>query len=339
MTDQGSDPALSGRAVSGDPDAFEALVSQERPAIFRHCYRMLGSGADAEDATQEALLRAWRGMGGFSGSGAFGAWLRRIATNVCLDALRTRRGRRDPTGEGNSTPPVRFTGAVDADSSWVEPVSDDELGDPEEEALRREDVSLAFVAALQRLAPRQRAALLLVDVLGFSHHETSEVLGLSQGAVNSLLSRAREAVRRRPTVPSIEQSDPRLRDFLERYVMAGRMADINAFVDLITEDVRLSMPPMSEWFEGLESVGSFVDEVIFEAVRPAGIPLVGGWCNRQPAFAPYAPDQNGELVVSGLQVLEIRDQDGLLQVGSIVSFRDPVVALRCGFPASLDVTG
>lgn len=335
MTDDGDDLSLLDLAVEGDSKAFEALVGGQRQVIFRHCYRMLGSGAEAEDATQDTLLRAWRSLGSFKGSGLFEGWLRRIATNVCLDALRAQRGRRDPTGEGLPTRLPQFAGDIDVDAQWVEPVSDSALGDPQDELLRREDVSLAFVAALQRLPPRQRAALLLVDVLGFSHEETSEVLEMTPSGVNSLLSRARETVRRRPTVPRSDPGNPLLREFLERYVNAWRLADINAFVALVAEDVRLSMPPMSEWFEGRDSVGTFVDQAIFGPARPAGIRLVGGWCNGQPAFAPYAPDDTHTLMVTGLQVLEVGEQEGELRIRSIASFRDPELARRCGFPRSL----
>jgi RNA polymerase sigma-70 factor, ECF subfamily len=328
------DRRLLEAAVDGDAGAFDVLAGTERPAIFRHCYRMLGSGVEAEDATQDTLERAWRRRATFEGTGPFAAWVRRIATNVCLDALRSRRSRLDPTGEGAPVTPAQFVGTVDPDATWVEPVSDSSLGDPDDEVVRREDISLAFVAALQRLPPRQRAALLLVDVLGFSHAETGEVLELSPSAVNSLLSRAREIVRKRPTIPRANPSDPRLRDLLDRYVRAWQTADIDAFIALITDDVRLSMPPMSEWFDGRTAVGSFVDEAIFALVRPFGIPLRSGWCNGQPAFAPYLPDAKGDLVVGGLQVLEVDDpgEGGRLSIRAIVSFRDPDLALRCGFP-------
>jgi RNA polymerase sigma-70 factor (TIGR02960 family) len=333
--DAGDGRTLLDRAVGGDTVAFDTLVGPERPAVFRHCYRMLGSGAEAEDATQDTLLRAWGRLSTFRGSGTFGGWFRRIATNVCLDALQTRRRRLDPAGEGRPADPHEFAGVFDPDSEWVEPVSAAALGDPQAEALQREDVSLAFVAALQRLAPRQRAALLLVDVLGFSNEEVCEVLDLSPGAVNSLLSRARETTRRRSALPLAEPSDARLKDFLDRYVSAWRVADIDAFVALVAEDVRLSMPPMSEWFEGRPSVGAFVGEAIFGPARPHGVPLQAGWCNGQPAFAPYAPDETGSLVVGGLQVLEVNDGPGGLTISTIVSFRDPALAIRCGFPERL----
>src|SRR5215472_3344560 len=194
-----TDRDLLARAVAGDGTAFAALVEPNRRAVFRHCYRMLGSGADAEDATQDTLERAWRRLATYDGSGPFGAWLQRIATNLCLDGLRARRTRLGPAGYGKPAAPGTVPGPPDPELAWVEPVSDAELrgADPQDAVVRREEISLAFVAALQLLAPRQRAALLLHDVLGFTHAEVGEVLGVGSTAVNSLLSRARETVRTR----------------------------------------------------------------------------------------------------------------------------------------------
>ena len=192
-----SDPGLIEQAVAGDEVAFAALVGPHQRAVFRHCYRMLGSGADAEDATQDTLERAWRRLATYDGSGPFGAWLQRIATNMCLDGLRARRTRLGPAGFGRPAAPGTVPGPPDPELAWVEPVSDAELNgaDPQDALIRREEISLAFVAALQLLPPRQRAALLLHDVLGFTHAEVGEVLGVGSTAVNSLLSRARASVR------------------------------------------------------------------------------------------------------------------------------------------------
>ena len=150
------------------------------------------------------------------------------------------------------------------------------------------------MAALQRLAPRQRAALLLHDVLGFSHAETAEVLAVSASAVNSLLSRARETVQASLGAPVPDLTDPRVQQFLDRYVRAWQLADIEAFVQLVTEDVRFSMPPLSAWFDGREATARFIDDAIFAAVRPHEITLgSAGPCNGQPAFATYEPDKEG----------------------------------------------
>jgi RNA polymerase sigma-70 factor (ECF subfamily) len=300
---------------------------------------MLGSGADAEDATQDALVRAWLGLRGYDGSGAFGGWLHRIAANVCLDALRSRRKRLDPVAEGPPASPGTAWMTSDPWQLWVEPVSDADLAvspDPQDEVVRREDISLAFVAALQRLAPRQRAALLLHDVLGFSHAEVAEVLEITPSAVNSLLSRARQVVREKPWRQPLDPSDKRVRDLLDRYVRAWQLADITAFVQLVADDVRLSMPPLTAWFSGRAAVAAFVEEAIFAAARPHGVPLRGGWCNGQPAFATYQPDSAGRLAVTGLQVLELGRRDGGdPAITAIVSFRDPALAVRCGLPPAI----
>ena len=306
-----SDPGLIKRAVAGDEVAFAALVGPHQRAVFRHCYRMLGSGADAEDAIQDTLERAWRRLATYDGSGPFGAWLHRIATNMCLDMLRARRARPTRPGYGPPARPGALLGPPDSELAWVEPVSDTDLAgaDPQDEVVRREEISLAFVAALQRLAPRQRAALLLHDVLGFSHAEVAEVLAISTSAVNSLLSRARERVRA-AAGPQPPISDPRVQQLLDRYVRAWRLADIDAFVELIAEDVRFSMPPLTAWFDGRAAVAAFVEAAVFAPARPHGVFLQAGSCNGQPAFATYQPDGHGRLAVSGLQVLQLGEVDG-----------------------------
>ena len=333
-----TDIALLARAAAGDDTAFAELVEPHRGPVFRHCYRMLGSGADAEDAAQDTLERAWRRLATYDGSGPFGAWLQRIATNICLDGLRARRTRIGPVGYGPPAAPGTMPGPPDPELAWVEPVSDFDLRvsrDPQDEVVRREEVSLAFVAALQLLAPRQRAALLLHDVLGFTHAEVAEVLQVSTTAVNSLLSRARASVRARAGLPQPDITDPRVQRLLQRYVRAWQLADIDAFVGLVAEDVRFTMPPLTPWFDGREAVAGFVADAIFAPARPHGVPLRAGSCNGQPAFATYQPDGEGHLVVSGLQVLQLGEVDGQPLITTLVSYRNPALAIRCGLPPSL----
>jgi RNA polymerase sigma-70 factor (ECF subfamily) len=333
-----TDAGVLALAVAGDDTAFAALVGPHQRAVFRHCYRMLGSGTDAEDATQDTLERAWRRLATYDGSGPFGAWLQRIATNICLDTLRARRTRLDPAGYGPPTAPGAMPGPPDPELSWVEPVSDADLrdvSDPQDEVVRREEISLAFVAALQLLAPRQRAALLLHDVLGFTHAEVAEVLGASSTAVNSLLSRARESVHAAAGSPQPDITEPRVQQLLARYVRAWQLTDIDAFVQLVAEDVQFSMPPLSAWFSGREAVAAFLENAVFATARPHGIRLRAGSCNGQPAFATYEPDGQGRLVVSGLQVLQLGDAGGQPLITALVSYRDPALAIRCGLPAEL----
>jgi RNA polymerase sigma-70 factor, ECF subfamily len=333
-----TDAALLARAAAGDDAAFAELVGPYRGPVFRHCYRMLGSGADAEDAAQDTLERAWRRLATYDGSGPFGAWLQRIATNICLDGLRARRPRIGPVGYGPPAVSGTMPGPPDPELAWVEPVSDFDLRvsqDPQDEVVRREEVSLAFVAALQLLAPRQRAALLLHDVLGFTHAEVAEVLQVSTTAVNSLLSRARASVRARAGRPQPDIADPRVQRLLQRYVRAWQLADIDALVGLVAEDVRFIMPPFTAWFDGREAVAAFVADAIFAPARPYGVPVRAGSCNGQPAFATYQPDGEGHLVVSGLQVLQLGEVGGQPLITTLVSYRSPALAIRCGLPPSL----
>jgi RNA polymerase sigma-70 factor (ECF subfamily) len=329
---------LLSRAALGDEVAFSAVVAPYERSLFRHCYRMLGSGPDAEEALQDTLLRAWRRIGTFEASGTLGGWLYRIATNVCLDALRSKRARVDPVSLGPPSAPGTAPTAPDPELTWVEPVADASLisDDPQNEVLRREDIGLAFVAALQRLPPRQRACLLLHDVLGFTQSEVAVALDISTTSVNSLLYRARQAARPRGPESTLDPSDPRAQDLLERYLEAWHLADIGAFVALVAEDVRFSMPPLSEWYEGVAAVAGFIEEAIFSVARPYGVALRPGRCNGQPAFAVYQPGPDGSLVAAGLQIVTISEQNGQPLVTDIVSYRSPDLVVRCGLPDRID---
>jgi RNA polymerase sigma-70 factor (TIGR02960 family) len=335
MSTSDGSPELLSRAALGDEVAFSAVVAPYERSLFRHCYRMLGSGPDAEEALQDTLLRAWRRIATFEASGTLGGWLYRIATNVCLDSLRSRRGRLDPVTLGPPSAPGTAPSAPDPELTWVEPVADASLmssGDPQSEVLRKEDISLAFIAALQRLPPRQRACLLLHDVLGFTQGEVAVALDISAASTNSLLYRARQAARPRGPESSLDVSGPRAQDLLERYLQAWHLADIDAFVALVAEDVRFSMPPLSEWFEGVTAVAGFIEQAIFSAARPYGVALRPGRCNGQPAFAVYQPGPGGSLVAGGLQIVTISEHNGKALVTEIVSYRSPELVVRCGLP-------
>ncbi len=336
MIDEGTEGEVNllAAALRGDENSFASLVAPYERQLFRHCYRMLGSGADAEDAVQEALLRAWRRLDSLDAAGALGGWLFRIATNVCLDQLRSRRSRSEPTTFGPPSPAGTMPGVPDPELAWVEPFGTQAPSDPADDILNQEDISLAFVAALQRLAPRQRACLLLHDVIGFNQAEVAEALDISPGGVNSLLFRARQAARPRDNAPLLTANDPELHVFLRRYIEAWRLADINAFVQLVADDIRMSMPPLTEWFDGRVAVVTFVENAIFAAARPYGVTLRQGWCNAQPAFAVYEPGADGSLTVSGLQILEVRQREQRTLITDVISYRDTGLAVRCGFPPS-----
>ena len=335
MTSEPEFVASIAQAVRGDESAFAVVVAPHERSLFRHCYRMLGSGPDAEDALQDTLIRAWRRLDTYDAAGTFGGWLYRIATNICLDLLRSRQGRLDPVTLGPPSDPREMHGAPDAESQWVEPIASSRLCsslDPQDEIVGREDISLAFVSALQQLTPRQRACLLLHDVLGFTQAEVADVLDMTGSSVNSLLFRAREVTHPHRDGQEVEISDPRMRELLDRYVRAWRLADISAFVEVVADDVRFSMPPLREWFDGRPAVAAFTENAIFAAARPYGVTLRSGSCNGQPAFAILAPDPDGHMVASGLQIIDVRERDGQPLVTAIVSYRDPDLATRCGFP-------
>jgi RNA polymerase sigma-70 factor (ECF subfamily) len=269
----------------GTDTAFARLVAPHRTALQAHCYRMLGSLQDAEDALQETLLRAWRGLPGFRGTSSLRTWLYRIATNVCLRALERRPRRALPDELSPPTAPHEEPGGPAGDVLWLEPYPDAGL---EYEA--RESVELAFIAALQHLPERQRAVLLLRDVLGFAPAEIAEALGTTAAAVSSTLQRAHRAVEEKLPEQSQQAAlqsigDERLRAVVDRYVTAWEEADVDALVAMLAEDATFAMPPRAAWFRGPEAIGAFL------AAHPLDRP--GRWrrervgANGQLAFAAY----------------------------------------------------
>lgn len=333
MADDDHDEVLE-RALMGDADAFAELARQYQVRLFRHCYRMLGSGQDAEEAVQDTLARAWRRLDTLDEVVSFSGWLYRIATNICIDRLRGRKRRIHPISLG---PPAALGSMPQAqvlDVDWIEPAGDLPLGldgDPALMTLTRERVSLAFVAALHLLSARERAALLLHDVLDFTHDEVAEVLGTSNSAINSLLYRARQAVRNSVTVVPPDPDDPAVKSLVDRYVRAWERADISEFVATVSDDVRFSMPPLPTWYAGSASVAAFVEAAIFGPARPYGVPVAVGRTNGQVALGIYLPGPDGIPSIDGLQVLDINAASN--SIAAITSFRDPDLAQRCGFPA------
>ena len=320
------------------PDSFESLAERHRRELQVHCYRMLGSIHDAEDAVQEALLRAWRGLDGFEGRTAFRGWLYRIATNACLTALSRRaHGRVLPEDEG---PPVAFAplGIPSSDVAWLEPYPDsalegipDDAPGPDARYEMREAVQLAFVAALQELPPRQRAALLLRDVLGLSAAEASATLDASVASTNSALQRARATLKqrssdRRVTLPV---SDERQRSLLVRYVKTWEERDIDGFVALLKEDAAWSMPPWRQWYVGRPNIGAFMGWAWRSRRRQLLLPIA---TNGQHGFAYYRAEAEGsEWQAFAIQVVTLRGD----AIAAITNFVDADLFRPFGLPRAL----
>lgn len=336
----GEGPAENNLAAarSGDSQAFEALVAPYRRELFAHCYRMSGSVQDAEDALQEALLDAWRGLAGFEGRASLRSWMYRVTTNACLRFLSRRRPRVLTPDYG---PPRRDTadlGEPVLGPVWLEPWPDEEPAmesgdaDPAVRALRRESVELAFVAALQHLPGPQRAVLILREVLEFPASEVARILDTTPASVNSALQRARKAVAER--IPASSQraelaaigSEGR-RALVDAFVAAWEQADLPALVDLLAEDARFAMPPLPAWFLGREDVGRFFAERVF-ATAWRLVPLPS---NGQLGFACYVADPDtGRFALGALNVLTLRDG----RIAEITGFLDPELHQFLGIPAA-----
>src|SRR5919201_668646 len=257
----GSTTALLQAAQGGDEEAYRRLIEPYRAELHAHCYRMLGSVHDAEDALQEASLRAWRALGRFEGRSSLRSWLYTIATNTCLNAIARRPKRVLPIDYGPATDPHTAPGEPIVESVWIEPYPDEMLGlqdglaSPEARYEQREAVELAFIAALQHLPANQRAVLILREVLGFSAREVAETLDTTVASVNSALQRARATVDDRLPEQSQQATlralgDDGVREFVDRYVDAWQRGDVEAVVGMLTEDANFSMPPLGTWFQG-----------------------------------------------------------------------------------------
>jgi RNA polymerase sigma-70 factor, ECF subfamily len=311
-------------ARAGDPEAFTQLIEPYRRQLLAHCYRILGSFEDAEDTLQEALVRVWKNLASFEGRSSFRAWLYKIATNAALDALDSRRVRGLPKelyARGDPTQPLP---AAAQSTNWVEPFPDEWIDDqpdiyPEARYEARESITLAFVAALQKLPGRQRAVLLLCDVMGWSSNEAAEILDISTAAVNSALQRARETLKQgeRKTRPS--RLNEQLSALLARYVAAWETADSAALIAVLREDVALTMPPLPVWFGGRADIQAFLDGFLFRSMDPFKVKLEALRANGSPAFAVYQMDQEGVYRAAAIHILTI--ENGLIsEINDFLSF-------------------
>jgi RNA polymerase sigma-70 factor (TIGR02960 family) len=325
------------QARAGDRRAFQDLTDPYRRELLAHCYRMLGSLTDAEDMLQETLLAAWRGLAGFEGRSSLRSWLYRIATNICLNAIRAG-ARRIPT---EPTPPFQPPEPTQRDEvRWLQPYPDallegiaDTAPGPEARYSQSEAIELAFVAGLQRMPPRQAATVLLRDVLGFGTEEVAEMLKTSQTAIKGTLQRGRAALedsrnttgRRTPLQRSEE------RELARRFADAYVAADIDGVLTLLTDDAWLSMPPAPHQYHGLDAIRSFL-EASFAFRGERDVYLIPSRANNQPSLASYLSDQQNPIArPAGLFVLTLAED----HIGALTRFHYDDLYPLLGFPASL----
>jgi RNA polymerase sigma-70 factor (TIGR02960 family) len=319
--------------ATGDDQAFRDLTESFRGELQLHCYRILGSIQDAEDLVQETLLAAWRGLEAFEGRASLRSWLYRIATNHCLNALRARSRRPRQVPAMDAPTPTRSTEPV-----WLEPYPDELLADsshdPAARYEARESIELAFVAALQRLPPSQRAALVLRDVLGFRTAEVAELLGTGEASVKGALQRARATLRSRLPAPDRDRApapdSARERQLVGRFVDAVDSGDVEEIVALLTDDALLTMPPQPLEYQGHAAIAAFLRHRA--ELRGAPLRVVPTRANAQPAFGCYLPDPNaGVARPYGMLVLTLEGD----AIAAITWFGDTGVFRHFGLPRTL----
>ena len=327
------------RARAGSQEAFRELTDPYRRELQLHCYRLVGSVQDAEDLLQETLLAAWRGLEGFEQRASVRSWLYRIATNRCLNALRDRARRPDPSSR--PTPPQLPAPTRMAEPLWVEPYPDvllegiaDRASEPAARYEAKETIALAFVTALQRLPPRQRAVLMLRDVLGFSAEEVAEMLDTSTASVNSALVRARATVEARGHPGQRDRaplpSSPAERALVDRFARAFEGGDIDGVVELLSAEAWLTMPPEPYEFQGPVAIAEFLRSV--PRLQRAPYRLLPTRANNQPAFGCYAADgQTGLMRAQGLIVLTLEGE----RISMLTRFLDSGVLPPFGLPPSM----
>jgi RNA polymerase sigma-70 factor, ECF subfamily len=312
---------------------FASLTSPYRRELLAHCYRMVGSAEEAEDLVQETYLRAWRSFYAFEGRSSVRTWLYRIATNVCLTAIE-RRGRRPlPSGLGRPVDDIEAPLVPAPEVPWLQPFPDALLGgDPAAVAASRAGIRLAWVAALQHLSARQRAVLILRDVLELPAAEAADLLGMTTTAVNSGLRRARaDLAQALPAEDDMaEPSDPGQQAMLDRFAAAFESADVTALAGLLREDVALEMPPTLAWFAGRAAVTAFFG--LRALTAPGLFRLVPVMANGQPAFAVYQRDHDGAYQAYAITVLTV----GAMGIARIVTFLDPGLFGLFGLPREHD---
>jgi RNA polymerase sigma-70 factor, ECF subfamily len=336
---------LLAAARSGDEAAFERLLAPYRGELQAHAYRMLGSLQDAEDAMQETMLRAWRGIGRFEGRSSLRSWLYTLATNASLRLIERRPKRVLPIDLGPPADPHRERGKPLVESVWIEPFPDERLASDEGEASpaaryeQRESVELAFTAALQRLPGLQRAALILTDVVGFSPAEVAEALDATPTAIYSALQRARKATEEQ--LPNATQQRrleklgaDRVRAIIDRFMEAWEAADVDRILALLTDDSVLAMPPWREWFSGREAIAEFLPRGPFQPGEQWR--LVPTHANGQPAVAAYWLDDAGGGHAEAIMVLTLTS-DG--RISAITPFRSPELFSSFGLPRAMDPAG